>query len=132
MELSEQNVNKQRPVYLDLQQIQFPATAIASILHRVSGVVMFGAIAVLLWLLATSLESASGFQSVAELFNALPAKVVIWAILTALAYHLCGGIRHLLMDLGLFEGSMESGNNSARVVFAAALILSVLAGIWLW
>ena len=35
------NVKKQRPVNLDLQTIRFPITAIASILHRVSGVITF-------------------------------------------------------------------------------------------
>ena len=132
MELSEQHVNKHRPVYLDLPNIQFPATAIASILHRISGVILFVALAVLLWLLATSLESAQGFQSVTELLNTWFAKLVLWGILTAMAYHLCSGIRHLLMDMGHFEGSMESGNNSARVTFVLAAVLSVLAGIWLW
>ncbi|MBY6188437.1 succinate dehydrogenase cytochrome b556 subunit [Marinobacter hydrocarbonoclasticus] len=125
-------VNKQRPVYLDLQQIQFPATAIASILHRVSGVILFVSIAVLLWLLATSLGSAQGFATVSEIMNSLIAKFVVWGILTALAYHFCGGIRHLLMDLGYFEGSMESGNNSARAAMAITVVLSVIAGIWLW
>ncbi|MBY5993885.1 succinate dehydrogenase cytochrome b556 subunit [Ferrimonas balearica] len=125
-------VNKQRPVYLDLQQIQFPATAIASILHRVSGVILFVSIAVLLWLLATSLGSAQGFATVSEIMNSLIAKLVVWGILTALAYHLCGGIRHLLMDLGHFEDSMESGNASAKAAMAVTVVLSVLAGIWLW
>ncbi|MBY5922244.1 succinate dehydrogenase cytochrome b556 subunit [Ferrimonas balearica] len=125
-------MNKQRPVYLDLQQIQFPATAIASILHRVSGVILFVSIAVLLWLLATSLGSAQGFASVSEIMNSPIAKFVVWGILTALAYHFCGGIRHLLMDLGHFEGSMESGNNSARAAMAITVVLSVIAGIWLW
>lgn len=125
-------MNKQRPVYLDLQQIQFPATAIASILHRVSGVILFVSIAVLLWLLATSLGSAQGFETVSEIMNSPIAKFVVWGILTALAYHFCGGIRHLLMDLGHFEGSMESGNNSARAAMAITVVLSVIAGIWLW
>ncbi|MGL1161857.1 succinate dehydrogenase, cytochrome b556 subunit, partial [Vibrio parahaemolyticus] len=44
-------VNKQRPVNLDLTTIRFPVTAIASILHRVSGVITFVAVGILLWLL---------------------------------------------------------------------------------
>ncbi|WP_035387388.1 succinate dehydrogenase cytochrome b556 subunit [Ferrimonas senticii] len=132
MELSEQNVNKQRPVNLDLSQIQFPATAIASILHRVSGVITFVALAILLWLLATSLQSASGFDQVSQLLSSFPVKLILWAILTALAYHLCAGVRHLLMDMGHFEGSMAAGNNSAKAAFGAAALLSVIAGIWLW
>ncbi|MFI3245349.1 MAG: succinate dehydrogenase, cytochrome b556 subunit [Ferrimonas sp.] len=132
MELSEQNVNKQRPVNLDLSQIQFPATAIASILHRISGVLMFIALAVLLWLLATSLHSLDGFKKVSDLFGYLIFKLILWSILTAFAYHLCAGIRHLLMDMGHFEGSMASGNLSAKISFIAALLLSIFAGIWLW
>ncbi len=125
-------MNKQRPVYLDLPQIQFPATAIASILHRVSGVILFVALAILLWLLSLSLDSAQGFDQAKSLLSSLPAKVVLWGILTAVGYHLCAGIRHLLMDLGFFEGSMASGNASARVAMVIAVILSVLAGFWLW
>ncbi|QIZ75998.1 succinate dehydrogenase, cytochrome b556 subunit [Ferrimonas lipolytica] len=132
MELSEQNVNKQRPVYLDLNQIQFPATAIASILHRVAGVVMFGALAVLLWLLATSLQSEAGFNYVVDLFDGFLFKLILWAILIAFSYHLCAGIRHLMMDMGYFEDSMESGNKSAQVSMAVTAVMAVIAGIWLW
>lgn len=55
------NVKKQRPVNLDLKTIRFPVTAIASILHRVSGVITFVAVGILLWLLGTSLSSPEGF-----------------------------------------------------------------------
>lgn len=124
-------MNKQRPVYLDLSQIQFPATAIASILHRVSGVITFVALAILLWLLATSLSSAQGFAQVQSYFQTFFVKFIVWGILTALAYHAIGGIRHLFQDLGHFE-EMESGNASAKVSFAITLVVSVLAGAWLW
>lgn len=93
---------------------------------------MFGALAVLLWLLATSLQSEAGFNSVVDLLSGVFFKLILWAILTAFAYHLCAGIRHLLMDMGHFEGSMESGNKSAQVTFGATALLSVLAGIWVW
>ncbi|MGL5372028.1 MAG: succinate dehydrogenase, cytochrome b556 subunit, partial [Plesiomonas shigelloides] len=53
-------VNKQRPVNLDLKTISFPITAIASILHRVSGVITFIALGILLWLLSLSLSSEQG------------------------------------------------------------------------
>jgi hypothetical protein len=51
------NVKKQRPVNLDLKTIRFPVTAIASILHRVSGVITFVAVGILLWLLEKSGET---------------------------------------------------------------------------
>ncbi len=58
-------------------------------------------------------------------------KFILWGILTALAYHIAGGIRHLLMDLGHFE-ELESGAKSAKVTFVATAVLSVLAGILVW
>lgn len=98
-------VKKQRPVNLDLQTIRFPVTAIASILHRVSGVITFVAVGILLWLLGLSLSSQEGFLQAAAIMNSFIVKFIFWGILTALAYHICGGIRHLLMDFGYIEES---------------------------
>ncbi|MBT1445012.1 succinate dehydrogenase, cytochrome b556 subunit [Shewanella sp. JM162201] len=131
MELSEQNVKKQRPVHLDLQTIRFPATAKVSILHRVSGVIMLFAMGILIWLLHGSLASAESFQGVQALFDNFLVKFVVWGILTALGYHLLGGIRHLVMDTGRWE-ELGSGNASAKAVFVLAIAFSIVAGIWVW
>ncbi|OEF24028.1 succinate dehydrogenase cytochrome b556 subunit [Vibrio rumoiensis] len=122
---------KSRPVNLDLQTIHFPISAIASIVHRVSGVIMFVSVGILLWLLATSLSSPVGFAKASNLVDGFVVKFILWGILTALAYHICGGIRHLLMDLKYFE-ELESGALTAKVVFGATAVLSVLAGVLVW
>lgn len=122
---------KSRPVNLDLQTIRFPITAIASILHRISGVITFVAIGILLWLLSISLSSPVGYAQAASLVDGFFVKFIIWGILTALAYHIVGGIRHLLMDMGHFE-ELESGEMSAKVSFVATIVLSVLAGVMVW
>ncbi|MEZ8166188.1 succinate dehydrogenase cytochrome b556 subunit [Vibrio tasmaniensis 1F-187] len=122
---------KTRPVNLDLQTIHFPITAIASILHRVSGVITFVAIGILLWLLSISLSSPVGFMEASDIVDGFFVKFILWGILTALAYHIAGGIRHLLMDLGHFE-ELESGAKSAKGAFAATAVLSLLAGILVW
>lgn len=119
---------KSRPVNLDLQTIHFPITAITSILHRISGVIMFVSVGILLWLLSQSLSSPEAFQQVA---NGFFVKLVLWGILTAVSYHIAGGIRHLMMDLGHFE-ELESGAKSAKVVFVVTVVLSLLAGILVW
>ncbi|MCE2572511.1 succinate dehydrogenase cytochrome b556 subunit [Motilimonas eburnea] len=124
-------VKKQRPVNLDLQTISFPVTAIASILHRVSGIIVFVALAILLSLLAQSLSSKEGFDTVASLADNFFIKFILWGILTALAYHIVVGIRHMIMDLGYWE-ELESGNQSAKVSFVIAIILSLLAGVLVW
>ncbi|HDM8433366.1 TPA: succinate dehydrogenase cytochrome b556 subunit [Yersinia enterocolitica] len=125
-------VKKQRPVNLDLQTIRFPVTAIASILHRVSGVMTFVAVGILLWLLGLSVSSQEGFMQAAAVMNSFFVKFIFWGILTALAYHVCGGIRHLLMDFGYVEESLAAGTLSAQVVMVLTLVLSVLAGVLVW
>ncbi|WAJ71284.1 succinate dehydrogenase cytochrome b556 subunit [Catenovulum adriaticum] len=124
-------MKKQRPVNLELTTISFPASAIASILHRISGVIMFFAMGILMWLLAKSLSSPSGFDMVSQWSDTFFAKFIYWGILTALAYHLIGGVRHIIQDMGYWE-ELESGQSSAIISFALTLILSVLAGVWLW
>ena len=126
------NVKKQRPVNLDLATIRFPVTAIASILHRVSGVITFVAVGILLWLLGLSLSSEEGFQSASAIMSGFFIKFILWGILTALAYHAVGGIRHMLMDFGWLEETFEAGKRSANVSFAITVVLSLLAGVLVW
>ncbi len=124
-------VNKPRPVNLDLQTIRFPLTAIASILHRVSGVITFVSVAILLWLLSLSLSSPEGFASAASVVDSFFVKFVLWGVLTALFYHIVVGVRHLLMDMGYFE-EMETGIASAKISFVIVAVLSLFAGGLVW
>ena len=126
------NVKKQRPVNLDLTTIRFPITAIASILHRVSGVITFVAVGILLWLLGTSLSSPEGFQTASSIMGGFFAKFIMWGILTALAYHAVVGIRQVLMDFGYIEETLEAGKRSAMISFVITVVLSILAGVLVW
>ena len=122
---------KLRPVNLDLQTIRFPITAIASILHRVTGVIMFVAVGILLWLLSLSLSSPMGFMDASDIVDSFIVKLILWGILTALAYHIVGGLRHLMMDMGYFE-ELDTGATSAKVAFGITIVLAVLAGVLVW
>lgn len=124
-------MKKQRPVNLDLTTIKMHAAANASILHRVSGVIMVFAIGILLWTLSLSLSSAEGFAQVKSLLDGIFFKLIIIGIVSALIYHLLGGIRHLLMDLGHFE-EKASGNMSAKFIIVLWIIFTVLVGVKLW
>ncbi|WP_343870691.1 succinate dehydrogenase cytochrome b556 subunit [Tatumella terrea] len=127
-----QIVKKQRPVNLDLSTIRFPVTAIASILHRVSGVITFVAVGILLWLLGLSLSSPEGFQQASAILDSVIVRFILWAIMTVLAYHIVGGLRHLLMDFGVLDETLEAGKRSAQISFVITVILAVLAGVLLW
>jgi len=124
-------VKKERPVNLDLSTIKLPAAAKASIIHRVSGVVMLIALAFLIWAFATSLSGAEGFAQVESLMTGFIAKFIGWGILTALGFHLIIGVRHWMMDLGHWE-ELDSGRISANVSFVLSIIWAVLVGVWLW
>lgn len=124
-------MNTNRPVNLDLYTVKFPITAIVSILHRVSGVVMLGGIIILIWMLDVSLTSQEGFNSIQETLQAPLAKIILWGVLAALAYHLVAGIRHLMMDVGVGE-TLESGKRGAVISIALSAVLILLAGYWVW
>ena len=113
-------VNSQRPVNLDLRTIKLPITAYTSILHRISGVILFVGIAVLLFGLDKSLASEEGFAQVKECLTSPLAKFVIWGLLSALLYHLVAGVRHLIMDMGIGE-TLEGGKLGSRFLREARL-----------
>ncbi|MFC4656507.1 succinate dehydrogenase, cytochrome b556 subunit [Rheinheimera sp.] len=124
-------MKKQRPVNLDLTTISFPASASASILHRVTGVAMFFALVFVIWAWAVSLSSPEGFETVKSVMQSFIAKFIAWGTITVLTYHILGGLRHLVMDMGHWE-ELESGNTSAKVTIALWIVLAVVAGVWLW
>ncbi len=122
---------KPRPVNLDLGTISLPVTAKASILHRISGIFLVAAVAVLLYLLDLSLGSEASFDRATEILGSGVARLVIWVVLAGLIYHAVAGVRHLIMDLGVGE-TLEGGLRSARAVFAVSAVLIIAAGFWVW
>lgn len=120
-----------RPVNLDIGSISLPITAYVSILHRVSGVVLLALAGVGLWMLDASLGSEAEFDALKAVLASGWVKLVLWALLAALAYHLVAGIRHLVMDMGVGE-SLRGGVLGARLVLAISVALVALMGVWLW
>ena len=127
----ESAVNSKRPVNLDLGKFHFPLPAITSILHRISGIIIFVGVAFLMYGLDLSLSGEDGFNRVNELLDSFLAKLIIWGILSALLYHLVAGIKHLLMDAGIGE-ELESGRLAAKATIVVSVVLIVLAGVWVW
>ncbi|HPE03145.1 MAG TPA: succinate dehydrogenase, cytochrome b556 subunit [Thauera sp.] len=117
------------PVFLKLAQIRFPIGAIASIAHRVSGVLLFIALPVVAVLLDTSLRDEAGFASVRDLISSPLAVVAAGVLVWALVHHVLAGIRHLLMDVGI-GGELERARASARLVLIAAPALAVFLLFW--
>lgn len=122
----------ERPINLDLTKFRFPPMAIVSILHRVSGVILFLLIPLMLYLLHHTLVSVTSFTAIQEQVSVhLLMKLGVWLTLSAAAFHLLSGIRHIIMDFGFGE-TARAGRYSAYLVFALALVAVILLGIWLW
>ncbi len=124
-------MNTERPVYLSLTQFRWPIPAISSITHRVTGVFLFVALGYLLWLLAGALDSPAGYERSAEAMNHFLPRFIVWAVLTALAFHIFAGLKHLVMDFHYWD-SMRAGRASSVTVFVLSAIAAILAGVWLW
>ena len=120
-----------RPTNLNLLSIKWPVTALVSITHRVSGIVLFLATALLLYLLDLSLASEDGFRQAGEWLSTPIASFIAWLIVAALLYHLIAGCRHLLMDIGIGE-SWRAAKSAAAAVIALSVVGAILAGLWIW
>ena len=120
-----------RPVFLNLWRIKFPVTAIVSILHRISGVVIFLGLPFLLYILSQSLMSQDSFDHLNTLMSSPIGRLAIWVLLAAVVGHFLAGIRHLLMDMGIGEG-LKAARTSAYLVVVITAMLIILLGMWIW
>lgn len=120
---------KKRPINLNLFTMKFPLTAIASILHRVSGFVLFLFIPFLLWIFSISM-TVDGFARLQSVQHCWVMRLLEWLLLSGFIYHVIAGVRHLCMDAGYFEGK-ESGKFSSLIVTLVSLVLILAVGGWL-
>ncbi|STZ75582.1 succinate dehydrogenase, cytochrome b556 subunit [Bergeriella denitrificans] len=122
---------KARPVHLDLTKIRQPIPAIVSILHRISGVLLFIALPLLLGLLAASLDRESVFESYLQFIANPIVKLGLIVLLWAFLHHACAGTRFLFLDAhkGL---DLKTARLTAKIVLACSLTLTVVIGALLW
>ncbi|MCX7124830.1 MAG: succinate dehydrogenase, cytochrome b556 subunit, partial [Gammaproteobacteria bacterium] len=92
-----------RPVHLDLTKMKFPPMAIISIMHRVSGVLLFLLLPFVLYLLHNSLHSPESFMLLQQSLTSPVMSFLVWVLICAVCFHFFAGIRHMLMDCGLGE-----------------------------
>ncbi|BBF77876.1 succinate dehydrogenase, cytochrome b556 subunit [Acinetobacter sp. 479375] len=105
--------------------------AIASILHRLSGVIVFLLIPVLLWILDKSLSSPEGFEYVKNVvFGNFFVRFIVWVFVAGLIFHFINGIKHLLADLGFAE-ELQSGRTAATISLILSVIGILAAFVWI-
>ena len=128
-------IHKQRPKYLSLQAILFeirlPLAGWISILHRVSGVLLFFSGIWLLFLLDRSLSAEAGFRAIQHYLSFTLVKLSLLVLVWAYCHHFCAGIRFLLLDLDKGVDKV-SARRSGIVVLVASLLLTAFFGAKLW
>ena len=120
-----------RPINLALTKFSFPLAAIASITHRITGVLLFVGIALLLYLLDQSLTSAEALGNIRILLAQPLPKVMLIGVVAALIYHFVAGIKHLFLDFDIGD-TIEGGRLAAQLTIAISALSIALAGVWLW
>ncbi|MFO7592897.1 MAG: succinate dehydrogenase, cytochrome b556 subunit [Pseudomonadota bacterium] len=122
--------SSKRPVFLQLLQIHLPLPGWISIIHRITGVVLFLSLPLPLYLWQRSLQSEAGYQQVISWLAGWPLRLLLLLLLWWFAHHLFAGIRLLLMDLDRGVG-LTRARLSARLVLAADLVVLLALGVWL-
>ena len=120
-----------RPKHLNLMQIRMPLPAFVSILHRVSGAMLFLVLPALLGLLSVSLESQQSFTLFQQFIGHPLTKIMLLGVLWAYLHHFCAGIRHLAMDLDLGL-ELETARASSYAVLVVSIAATLLIGVTLW
>jgi len=119
----------------DLTTYRLPPAGIVSILHRVSGALMFLLLPFVIWMFDTSVSSEYSYARFKAAFNGglgvFPGwflKLVALALIWAYLHHLIAGVRHLWMDVSHAAVSKEFGRSSAIVTLALSILLTVVLG----
>lgn len=124
-------MNKTRPKHLALHKIKLPLPGYVSILHRVSGAVLFISLPLLLLLLDQSLRSIETYTNLTEHLASPFLKLVLLGLMWAFLHHFCAGLRYLAIDLHLLP-SLAAARTSSKWVMAVSLALTVVFGVKLW
>lgn len=118
----------------DAVMYRLPLAGVVSILHRVSGLLMFALLPFVIWLFDNSLGSEISYDTFTSAFVAgigvVPAwmvKLVVLALIWAFLHHAIAGVRHLWMDM-THSVSKEQGRSSALITLASSLVLTALLG----
>ena len=118
-----------RPLSPHLQIYDLPLTAKLSILHRITGVILFLGMILTVWVLVVATRGADNWHNLHAFLSSGWGKTLLFGFIFALFYHLCCGIRHLVWDLGIgFSSGITHKSN--LIILLSSITLSLLT--WLF
>ena len=115
--------NSKHPTSPHLQIYRLPLTALLSITHRITGVILaFGCI-ILVWVLAAAAQSAAAYEALIPHFESWYGQIYLLGFIFSLYLHFCNGVRHLIWDVG-YGFELEAVDLTAKLAIAIAIILT--------
>ncbi|GJJ03869.1 succinate dehydrogenase cytochrome b-556 subunit [Duganella rhizosphaerae] len=123
---------KERPEFrnihvTELSNYRMPLASIVSILHRISGFMMFGLLPFVLYLLEQSLRSEISFAYYQGIVSYPLVKLIILALVWGYMHHFCAGVRHLVMDAHIGLDKDSARKSSAGVLIVSLTLTAVVA-----
>ena len=117
-----------KPVYINLFKIQLPLSALISISHRVSGVVIFFMVLpVFAYILNILSDNPAAFISFMDAYNtSIFLRTFVLFNILIFEYHVIAGIRHMLMDFHLISETLSASNTSAKIALIVFIIIAFL------
>ena len=121
---------RSEPVYLNLLRIRFPVGAVTSIVHRISGLLLFLSLPFAIYLLDLSLSGPDGYEDALFWLQNCWVEAGLVLIVWSLLHHLLAGIRFLYIDLG--KGvTLQRARRTAWLVNIVAPVLTLACMWWL-
>jgi succinate dehydrogenase / fumarate reductase cytochrome b subunit len=117
-----------KPVYINLFKIQLPLSALLSITHRVSGMLIFFLVLpVSAFIFNLLFQSSDSFALFMDSYNtSIFIRTFVLFNILVFEYHVIAGIRHMLMDFHLISETLSSSNTSAMVALIFFFVISLL------
>ncbi len=125
--------HKSRPVFLELFTLlaKMSVNAKASILHRLSGVLLVVSIPFIIYVFHQSLVSQDFYTTLYGVVSNPIVKILYIIFIWCFIYHLCSGVRFLFIDI--HKGvEIRSAKLTARIVILTSIVLTILLGAWIW
>ncbi|TNF95918.1 MAG: succinate dehydrogenase, cytochrome b556 subunit [Gammaproteobacteria bacterium] len=110
---------------MNLIKIRLPMMGIVSILHRISGVLMFVSIPLLVYLFHLSVTGEPEFERTLVLLQNPFMKLLLLLLAWSVFHHLFAGIRYLLIDIDIGINKPQA-RMSAYIALFAGFLMAVI------
>ena len=116
--------NPKHPLSPHLQIYRLPLTALLSIAHRITGVILAAGSLLLVWVLSGAAESAEDYHSIMIHLGSWYGQIFLLGFVFSLYLHFCNGVRHLFWDVG-YGFELETVDLTAKLAIVIAAVLTI-------